>query len=192
MIKMDNKKIFWDKNISEEEIKKILKDVAHPRFIYFAATLLSRTNDAKKIFQDFLSRRDFVQHWQKIKNKMRKNDWNDSRILYWDEFYGVLRSGLKQMDEKVVKEKRSALNEELEKIGNKIRKARKKKHLTQREFAEKIGLSQQTVSFVERGYNNISFITLQRITAALELNIYIKVESVSRDDVSPITSTSSY
>ena len=171
---MDNKKIFWDKNTSESEVKDILKNVAHPRFVYFSAILLSRTNDAKMVFREFLSRRDFVQYWQKIKRKMRQNDWNDSRILYWDEFYTVFRKGLKQ----AVREKRSAINEDLEKIGGKIRKARKKKHLTQRELAKKIGLSQQTVSFVEKGYNNISFITLQKITEALGLNIYINVIDV--------------
>ncbi|MBU4479398.1 MAG: helix-turn-helix domain-containing protein [Candidatus Omnitrophica bacterium] len=189
---MDNKKIFWDKNISDSEVRKILKDVTHPRFIYFVAALMSRTNDAKMVFREYLSRRDFVRHWQKIKRKMRQNDWNDSRILYWDEFYAVFRKGLKQNGKNDVKEKRSAINEELEKIGNKIRKARNKKNLTQRELAEKIGLSQQTVSFVERGYNNISFVTLQKITEALELNIYINVTDVPQSSVYGITSTSSY
>ena len=189
---MDNKKIFWDKNISESEVKNILKDVAHPRFIYFAAILLSRTNDAKMVFRDFLNRKDFVQYWQKIKRKMRQNDWNDSRILYWDEFYAVFRRALKQRGEKAVTERRSAINEDLEKIGDKIKKARKKKHLTQRELAKKIGLSQQTVSFVERGYNNISFVTLQKITEALELNIYINVIDVPQGGMYTITSTSGY
>ncbi len=189
---MDNNKIFWDKNISDSEVKKILKDVTHPRFIYFAATLMSRTNDAKMVFREFLNKRDFVRHWQKIKRKMRQNDWNDSRILYWDEFYAVFRRGLKQNGEKDVKERRSAISEELEKIGNKIKMARKNKHLTQRELAKKVGLSQQTVSFVERGYNNISFVTLQKITEALELNIYINVIDVPQSGAYTITSSSSY
>jgi len=189
---MDNKKIFWDKNISDDEVKTILKDITHPRFIYFAATLMSRTNDAKMVFREFLNRRDFVQHWQKIKRKMRQNNWNDSRILFWDEFYSVFRRELKRIEKKDDKKKRSAINEELEKIGNKIKKARNKKHLTQREFAKKIGLSQQTVSFVERGYNNISFVTLQKITEALELNIYINVTDVPRNGIYTITSASSY
>src|SRR4030042_108946 len=87
----DNTTIFWDKKINTEEVKKILKDELNPRFIEFASLLLARTNKPKKVFTNYLSQEAFVRNWAKIKLRMRENKWNNTRIIFWDEIYRVVR-----------------------------------------------------------------------------------------------------
>jgi len=76
-------KILWDKKITPEKIKKILKDESNPRFIEFAALLLSRTNNPKEIFDDWMDKVIFCRNWQKIKRKMRTNKWSDKKIIFY-------------------------------------------------------------------------------------------------------------
>ncbi|MBL7073256.1 MAG: helix-turn-helix transcriptional regulator [Candidatus Omnitrophica bacterium] len=168
------KNYFWDTKISNKNVKKILKDEFHPKFISFAALLLSRTNETHKVFAEYLDKIIFCRYWRKIKNKMRKNKWNDTRIIFWEEVYGVL---LQKIDIKKVKragEKRLPVSEELVQFCNIIRRRRKKIGWTQKELAKKTHLSQQTISFIENGYLNFSFKTLMKIAEVLDLKINIR------------------
>jgi len=54
-------------------------------------------------------------------------------------------------------------------LGENIRSARKKAHLSQEKFAEKVDLSTTFISDVECGKANISFDALVRITTALKM-----------------------
>jgi len=83
--------IFWDKKVNKEEVKKILKNESHKRFIYFASLLLSRTNDIKTIFSEYLDKVIFCNNWIKIKRQMRKDKWNNVKINFWDEVYKVAK-----------------------------------------------------------------------------------------------------
>lgn len=83
--------IFWDINLSIEEIKSILRDESHIRFIRFASLLLSRTDRTKEIFSDYLDKVTFCKNWRKIKQEMQKDKWNDSMIDFWEKVYkGIL------------------------------------------------------------------------------------------------------
>ena len=74
--------ILWDKKISIEELKNILRDESNHRFIYCAALLLSRTNNRKEVFANYLDKVIFWKNWRKIKREMRKNKWTDKRIYF--------------------------------------------------------------------------------------------------------------
>lgn len=57
------------------------------------------------------------------------------------------------------------------KIGERIRKIRKQKGLSQEELAEKAKLDLTSISEIEGGLRNPSIRTVHRITSALKINI---------------------
>lgn len=170
----DNTTIFWDKTINTEEAKKILKDEFNPRFIEFASLLLTRTNKPKKVFSNYLSQEAFINNWAKIKRRMRENRWNDTRIIFWDEIYRAVRRNKNIKGFRELKERPLHVDPEIKKICDQIKDTRQKSGLTQIELAKKSGLSQQSISFVEQGYINISLRTLKKITDALNLKIVLR------------------
>ena len=162
--------IFWDRKTTKQEALNILKNVADPRFAEYASLVLSRVGKPKDVFGTYLSKISFLKNWRKIKRRMRKDSWNDKRIIFWDEVYSVLSQ---DVDKSELKEKRAPVSEEAKKMGVIIREARQKKRLSQWELARAAGMSQQLVSFLENGYLNISLSTLKRILDALELRFFI-------------------
>jgi transcriptional regulator with XRE-family HTH domain len=54
-------------------------------------------------------------------------------------------------------------------VGGNVRRARAQKGLTQEEFAEKSGFSQQYISDLERGLRNPTVVTLFELAQALEI-----------------------
>jgi HTH-type transcriptional regulator/antitoxin HipB len=176
---MDHNMIFWDRKISKEEARKVLADGAHPRFADHAALLLSRTNEPRAVFANYLDKKVFCRYWKKIKRQMRLNKWGDQRIIFWDE---VHKAAMRQIGHEIAEEKKekpSAIDETVRAFGALIREMRKAKGWTQKELAKKAGFSQQTVSFIEKGYINVSFLTLKKITDTLGLRISIKEEDSS-------------
>lgn len=170
----DNTTIFWDKKLNNGDVKDILKDELNPRFVEFAALLLSRTNEPRKVFNEYVSRENFVHNWAKIKRKMRLNKWNDNRIIFWDEVYQAVK---KNSGIKVRRETRTRplnVDADIKALCDLIRDVRQKSGLTQMELANQAGLSQQSISFVEQGYTNVSLRTLKKITDALKLRIVLK------------------
>ena len=69
------------------------------------------------------------------------------------------------------------IDSEAKEIGIKVREARKGKDWTQKELAERAGLSQQAISFIENGYSNISLMTFKKIADVLGLKISIGVKN---------------
>jgi len=175
----DNTTIFWDKKINTEEAKNILKDEFSPRFIEFASLLLARTNKPKEVFNNYLSQEAFAKNWAKIKRRMRENRWNDTRIIFWDEIYRAVRKNKEIKGFKESKERPLRVDPEIKTICDQIKDTRQKSGLTQMGLAKKCGLSQQSISFVEKGYVNISLRTLKKITDALNLKIVLKDAAVS-------------
>ncbi|MDP8253918.1 MAG: helix-turn-helix transcriptional regulator [Candidatus Kaelpia aquatica] len=168
---MDDDIKFWDRDINKQELKKILKDDLNPKYCHMAALLLARTNKPSLVFNSYIDKISFVRNWQKIKRRMRLDEWNNQRIIFWDEIY---RAVLKTTDKSMIKTTPKRLKNtdiEIQRICNQIREYRKKKNITQAELAEKSGVSQQTISFLERGYLNISLRTFRKITDALELSV---------------------
>jgi DNA-binding XRE family transcriptional regulator len=168
---MESTEIFWDKKFGREEAKRVLKDESRPRFIEFAALLLSRTNQPKAVFKDYLSKAAFCNNWRRIKLRMRKDKWSDSRILFWDEVYRVVRQTIDKKELRTAFERNVAIDPDIRKLCEQIRQTRKQQGMTQIDLARKSGLSQQSISFVEQGYVNISIRTLKKIVDALGLKI---------------------
>jgi HTH-type transcriptional regulator/antitoxin HipB len=138
--------------------------------VKLAALLLTRTNSPKAVSNNYLTKEAFCEHWARIKRVMRRNKWSDSRILFWDEVYQVAK---KHLPKKIrpVSSRFLTRDPGIKDICDIIRSARKAKGLTQGELAKKSGLSQQSISFTEQGYVNISLKTLKKLADALDLRI---------------------
>jgi len=59
-------------------------------------------------------------------------------------------------------------------LGRALRDARLAKGLTQGQLAKRAGVSQPTISSVERGVSNVSLDTLLRLVATLRLEILLR------------------
>lgn len=169
----DNITAFWDKNTNIEEIKKILKDELSPRFIEFSSLLLARTNKPRNVFNKYLSKDIFVNNWLKIKRKMMQNKWNNTRIIFWNEIYKAVKKDVNVGRVREPKERPLDFDPEIKNLCDQIRSYRKKIGMTQRGLANKSRLSQQSISFVEQGYANISIRTLKKIIDALNLKLVL-------------------
>ncbi|MFH0926608.1 MAG: helix-turn-helix domain-containing protein [bacterium] len=167
MIKKD---WLWDKDLDEKEIEKILSDKENPQFVSLVSLLLSRKNSAQEVFKDYLKREDFYTFWPKIKKQMRKNSWNDQRIEYWQAIYETLKKVPDLAELKPVKfdEPLFSLCKE---IGTKIKEAREKVGLTQKDMAERLNISQQIISRIEKGRQNISLETLNNVCKSLGISL---------------------
>jgi DNA-binding XRE family transcriptional regulator len=166
----------WDKNISMEEIQKILKDPDNPRFIIMAEALLSRNNVPKEVFAAYLDRRTFVENWTRIKRQMRKDSWNNPRIIFWQFVYERVLEKFRQDGIKIFERKsKSPVNEFCRHVGGQLKRVRKKMHLTQDQLAQKIGISQQMISRIESGQENMSLTTLHTVTSGLGGELSIRV-----------------
>lgn len=101
---------------------------------------------------------------------MRKNKWGDTRIDLWDEVYKVLSKdlGIKESSKEAVPRHSKAYE-----IGQRIETERDKRGWNQKELAQRAGVSQQLISFMERGSLNFSFETLMKVTSALGLQFEI-------------------
>ncbi len=163
--------IFWDKKTSLSDIKKILKDEKSKRFVEISALLLSRTNDPKEVFSKYLNIVLFCKNWNAIKKRMRQNEWSSKRIDFWDEVYRVALSNIDKDKIRTRKTKKKAQDVDIQEIGQILKQARKDIGWTQREASKKTGISQQTISFIERGNVNVSFKTLKKIAKFYNLKI---------------------
>jgi len=167
------KNLFWDRKISLDQVKDILKSPEHPQFVEYAALLLSRTNEIRKVFSEFLNKETFCINWRIIKARMRKNKWSDERIILWDGVYDVLS---KDLDIKESRKETIHRHYETYRVGKIIKEARDKKDWSQKELAHRAHVSQQLISFMERGSLNFSFETLMKVASALDLQFSIKTK----------------
>jgi len=163
--------VFWDKKMSLEEIKNILKDESHEEFISFSALLLGRTTDIKGVFLNYLDKITFCKNWRKIKRKMRKDKWNSPNINFWDEVYNVV---VEKNKIQIVQKRDVSRKPELGNLSDIIKKTRKEHGWTQQELAGNVGLSQQTISLMESGKFNFSVKSLMKILSALKLKIELR------------------
>ena len=62
-------------------------------------------------------------------------------------------------------------------IGTLVRRARKKKGISQTELADKVGTRQATVSMIETGNSAVKLATLLAVLAALDLELRIAPRS---------------
>ena len=162
----------WDTGRSDDEIRRILKNPEHPSFLHYAARLLARTNVPKEVFGDYLGKEDFCVHWQKIKRRMAKDRSNQGRIQFWQEIYRHLKEDLKGKGLVLRRPSRPSVTGSLRfKIGQRISEIRRRKKMTQAEMARGAGLTQQFLSKIEQGTENISLDTVERIQKFLKENL---------------------
>lgn len=58
-----------------------------------------------------------------------------------------------------------------EKLGKRIRKARREKKMSQEELADRVGLHYTTISRIERGISNPPVHTIDKISKALKVSL---------------------
>jgi|SRR3989339_361314 len=153
----------WDRDLNIEEI---FGNEKHPRYVSTAALLLARKNSAKEVFSEYIKPLVFYKNWLKIKKVMRRDQWNNPRIDYWQAIYEKL--GEKYRSEGVkLRQPKVTSNKVIKNIGQQIKTARLKKGLTQKRFADQVNITQQWLSTIEQGQENITLLTLIRLCRAL-------------------------
>ena len=169
----------WDVSRSDTEIRRILKNPAHPSFLHYAALLLARTNVPREVFGGYLKKEDFCIHWQKIKQRMLKDSSARERVQFWQEIYRHLKEDLKEKGLVLRRPSRPGVPGSLRsKIGGRLTEIRCSRKLTQAEVARGAGLTQQFVSKIEKGTENISLDTLERIQKFLRKDLF---QSTAKD-----------
>jgi len=164
----------WDRKITLPKVKKILKDEQNNQFIDIAAILLARKNTPKEVFGKYLDKKIFVQNWPRIKKRMRQDNWNNPRIVYWQAIYEKLLMVFKEEGIRIRQPKKSSPhNEFCLQVGLKIKKQRQEKDLTQQDLAKKLGISQQIISRIEKG-GNINLLTIKKIADILNKKLLIE------------------
>lgn len=167
----------WDRKITLRKAKKILKTPDNARFLSLAPLLLSRKNAPQEVFKEYLEPKIFLQNWLRIKRQMRKDSWNNPRIEFWQAVYERLREKYKSKGILPVKENGKKTKEGIFTllIADKIRAFRKQKKLTQNELAKRLKVSQQMISRVEKGRENISLLTLKKIVDCLGASLSLEI-----------------
>ncbi len=164
----------WDRNIPTSKIDYILKDDNHERFSEIAALLLSRKNAPREVFDNYLDKKIFFRNWPRIKKNMRRNNWNDHRITFWQAVYEHLMKIFKEEGVKIpLRQQKPPTAEICLTVGQKIRKLREESRLTQKGLSEKLCISQQIISRIERGRDNVSLRTLQKFSKALGKDVSV-------------------
>jgi len=167
----------WDRNTKDSQAKKALKKPGDAAFFNLAALLLARKNDPKDVFKNYIDPIVFCGNWAGIKRKMRQDKWSEPRIIFWQAIYEKLADRYRKKG-MIFRQKAPAKEPFCEAIGKKIAGVRREQGLSQKELAKKMRVSQQLISRVEKGGENISLLTLTTIASSLnrtvEINLFQK------------------
>lgn len=167
----------WDRKIDDVRVKEILSDPENEEFINFAALLLSRNNSPREVFAEYISQENFLYNWAEIKKKMKTDDWNNTRIEFWQAFFEAVKKKFEEKGIKIRPRKEPfKVNEFYSKVGLQLRRIREKMDLSQKEAAKKIGVSQQIISRIESGRSNVSLGVLKRTADKLGFQIEIQIK----------------
>ena len=168
----------WDRNIPPQKVKNILTDERHPKFTELAALLLARKNTPKEVFKNYLPRDTFFRNWQRIKKKMRQDKWTEDRIIFWQAIYEKLAEIFRKEGITIRPLKTISQRDELFRdVGEQIKNLRKQAGLTQSGLAQKLGVSQQVISRVESGRDNVSLLTIKQVVGALGHKVMVQFVS---------------
>lgn len=167
----------WDRKIGVQKARSILRNPKDKQFLALAGVLLSRKNTPQEVFRGYLKPQDFLMHWSGIKRQMRKDSWNEPRIEYWQAIYEKLKEKYERRGIVISKPSPAGApqNEFCKSIADKLRMVRKAKGLTQGELAKRLKISQQMISRIEQGRENISMLTLKGIVDSLEAKLQLEV-----------------
>lgn len=167
----------WDRKITVKEAEVILGEPNNKHFLSLASLLLSRKNTPGEVFRDYLKPLVFFQNWNRIKKQMRKNNWNDPRIEFWQAIYESLKEKYRKRGIIIHREPVAGKpeNEFCKSIADKIKSIRKQKGLTQQALAKRLKVSQQMISRIEKGRENISLLTLKKIADSMGANLSLEI-----------------
>lgn len=165
MKKLIYSKYFWDLNDKAVlELGGIFKNPNHPKFNMRIISFLSRCQKPKELFL-FVGKDEFIKFWPKVKKYWKKTTGSVDFIDWWETVY-----------EQLLQKKGAGCKKPFGKpmpflliIGAKIREARIKKGLNQKELALQVGMKQPDISKVEDGKTNITLITLFSLAKALAI-----------------------
>jgi len=160
---MSIEKYFWGLNEKAlKETKEILKDPLHPRFPERTVTLLSRCDKPKEVFS-LIPKQQFVEVWPKIRTywikHMRRSVFRD----WWETIYEQISESDREKQTKTIGRTPGTFRA----VGMKIREARIRKGLSQKQLALRIGMKQPDISRIEEGKKNITLFTLTRLCKVL-------------------------
>jgi DNA-binding XRE family transcriptional regulator len=164
----------WDRKIADSEAKKALKNPGTEAFFTIAALLLSRKNEPNEVFKNYIDPIIFCKNWAGIKRKMRRDKWSEPRIIFWQAIYEKLADRYRRKG-MVFREPAPPKKPFCEAIGKKIAAIRREQGLSQKGLAKKIGVSQQLISRIEKGGENISLSTLTNIAHSLNKTVEINI-----------------
>jgi len=156
----------WDRKTTPAKARRIFKKPDSPLFLIMAALLLARKNVPKEVFKDYLDPLIFCRYWPAIKRKMRQDKWTEPRIIFWQAIYEKLAEKYRAKSI-VFKPEKPVKKLVCENLGKEIAALRREQGLSQKELARKIGISQQLISRIEKGRENLSLITITHIARAL-------------------------
>jgi len=162
----------WDRKITDAGAGKILKKPDSTSFLTIAALLLSRNNEPRKVFKSYLDPVIFCRHWPAIKRRMRQDKWSEPRIVFWQAIYEKLSDRYRKKG-MVFRQEAPVKKEFCETVGKKMAAIRREQRLSQKELAKRIGISQQVISRIESGGENISLSTLTKVANALKRKVEI-------------------
>ena len=163
----------WDRKIGLRKVKKVLSNPKHRDFTSFAALLLMRKNEPQEVFKEYIDPIVFCKNWAEVKRLMRKDKWSSQRIIFWQAIYEKLLEKYRNEGINFRERKEVVLSELCKKVGSQIQHIRKEQGLSQKALAKKIGISQQLVSRIEKGKENVSLMTLATVMKALNRKISI-------------------
>jgi len=158
----------WDRKTTITEAREILRKPGDNRFVLMASLLLARKADPKEVFGEYIDPVAFCKNWQRIKKKMSQDKWGNPRIIFWQAIYEKLLDRYRKKGIQIVRNKGIGQRDPAcEAIGREIRRVRKEEGLSQGQLAQKAGVSQQLISRIEKGEENMSLITLKKISKGL-------------------------
>jgi DNA-binding XRE family transcriptional regulator len=153
---MNIKKYFWSLNPKAlKEVKSVLSNINHPRFIERAFTLLSRCDDPKIAFSA-IHKEQFVKMWPKLRQYWIRTGQAADFSAWWETVY----------EELIAKGKSTPPGKPSKiflKIGKRIKEARTQQGISQLDFARRAGMRQPDISAIEAGKKNITLATLIRL-----------------------------
>jgi DNA-binding XRE family transcriptional regulator len=155
------KKYFWSLSPKAlKEVKAILKNPNHPRFLDRAFTLLSRCDKPKEVFS-VIEKRQFVAAWPRVRKYWVKMGQAPEFRSWWETIYEQLSKG------ESMKAPGGYPSNIVLKIGKIIHARRLKKGISQMDFARQVGMRQPDISAIEAGRKNVTLETLIRLCKML-------------------------
>lgn len=164
----------WDVRTTEQEAIKILMDDTDPKFLSIAEKIISRCTLPKEVFK-FLDKKIFCKNWIRIKKRMFKDVWMRDRITFWQIVYERVLERLKEKGFELRPQKKIKPKGIRKSIAEQIKHYRVGKGWTQKQLAKKLGVIQPYISRIEKGYENISLDSLQKLSKVFNCKLEVRL-----------------